>query len=492
MTSAVRSRWRPSWWGSRAHRGYTVVVFVLLASLDNTAITLMPPLYGVMSADLAVGEGALGLVTAAVILITAVSAAVWGYVGDRFNRKALLLAGTLLWTAGIAGTGIAASYAWVVVTQVAAAIGLGAIASIGFAVVSDLVSPRHRGVAMSFWGVSQGAGTLLGTLLGGVLGASDWRQPFLLVAAAGVAVTVAYLAGYDIPRGASEPELAHLFDEGEGYDERIEPSDLRTLVQRRTNLWLILQGFTAQFAYGSLVWLPRLFQAKVEAQGYDLATATVVGSIFATLFQLGAVLSIFGGWLGDRWQRRDLRGRALLSMIGILGAIPFFLVLFFLPLPIDLPPDPGLGATVSAILSSLVTNPAVAATFLMALVALALTSADSPNWFALIGDVNLPEHRGTVFGVGNLVNGGGRALGNGLVGLSFTALVARFPPPLNYAVGLAAFQLFFLPTGLAYWRASLSAPRDIREMHETLRRRAADTGRPDTPDTQDAAPTYEH
>lgn len=464
---------RTRWWGSGAHRLYTVVVFVTLASLDNTAITLMPPLYGVMSEDLAVAEGALGLVTAASILLTALTAAAWGYVGDRSNRKALLLLGTGVWVVGVAGTGLAPSYAWVLGTQALAAIGLGAIASIGFSVISDLISPRRRGLAMSFWGLSQGVGTLLGTLLAGVLGAGDWRRPFLLIAVAGAVTALAYLVAYDTPRGASEPDLKRLFTEGEGYRERMKPADLPRLIERRTNIWLVLQGFTAQFAYGSLVWLPRLFQAKVEAQGYDLETATVVGSLFAAVFQLGAVLSIVGGWLGDRWQRRDLRGRSLLSMFGILGAIPFFTILFFLPLPIDLPRDAGLMQTVMAILGSLVTQPVVALTFVLALAALALTSADSPNFFALIGDVNLPEHRGTVFGVGNLVNGVGRALGNGLVGQTFGTLVARFPPPLNYAVGLAAFQLFFVPTGWCYWRASKSSPGDITEVHEIMRSRAA-------------------
>lgn len=464
---------RAGWRGGRRHRAYTIVVFVVLASLDNTAIGLMPPLYGVMSRDLAVSEGALGAVTAGVFLVTAVSAAVWGYVGDRGNRRSLLLVGTAIWVVGTAGTGIAPSYWWVVATQMVAAIGLGAVASIGFAVVSDLVSPRRRGLAMSFWGLSQGLGALIGTLVGGVLGAGDWRRPFLGLAVAGVVAAVAFLGSYDIPRGAAEPELAPAFARGETYDERIARSDLGVLLRRRTNVWLIMQGFTAQFAYGSLVWLPRLFQAKVEQQGFDLATATVVGSLFATVFQLGAVLSIAGGWVGDRWQRRTLRGRALVSMVGILGAVPFFVAVFFLPLPIDLPPGVGLGATTTAVLRSFVTEPAIAGSFAVALIALALTSADSPNWFALIGDVNLPEHRGTVFGVGNLVNGVGRALGNGLVGVTFTALVTRFPAPLNYAVGLAAFQMFFLPTGFAYWRASLSSPNDIRELREVLRVRAA-------------------
>ena len=38
------------------------------------------------------------------------------------------------------------------------AVGLGSVASIGFSVISDFISPRRRGLAMSLWGLSQGAG----------------------------------------------------------------------------------------------------------------------------------------------------------------------------------------------------------------------------------------------------------------------------------------------------------------------------------------------
>ncbi len=110
--------------------------------------------------------------------------------------------------------------------------------------------------------------------------------------------------------------------------------------------------------------------------------------------------------------------------------------------------------------------------FLLSLTALAFTSADSPNWFALISDVNLPEHRGTIFGLGNLSNGVGRSIGNALTGVTASALQRAFPTPLNYAVGLAVFQIFFLPTGYCYWRASHTAPGDISHIERVLEERA--------------------
>ncbi|MEU8023430.1 MULTISPECIES: MFS transporter [Micromonospora] len=467
--SVVRRR---GWGGGAAHRSYSVLVFVLLASLDNVAIGLVPPLYGPISGSLGVSQRLLGLVTAVSFLVSAVAAVGWAYVGDRTDRKPLLMVGTLVWAAGTGGSALAQGYPAFLAAQLVAAVGLGAVGSVGFSVVTDLISPRRRGLVMSFWGLSQGVGTLAGTLVGGLLGAADWRRPFWLLTVVGLAATAAYLFTYDIRRGQSEPELAGALAGGAEYDYRITRADLPGILARRTNRWLVLQGLTAQAAFGSLVWLPVLFAQRAQAQGYSAATAVVVGSVFATLFQLGGVLSIVGGLVGDAVQRRTPRGRALVAAVGILAALPFYLVLFFVPLRIDVPDGGSTGAVVGAVLASVVTEPTVGLSLLTAVFALALTSANSPNWFALIADVNPPEHRGTVYSLGNLVNGVGRAAGNGLVGVAFHALRAAFPPPLNYAVGLAVFQLFFVPTGVMYWLASRTSPRDIDAVRTLLHERA--------------------
>ncbi len=92
------SKWgrRPQWWGGERHVVFTVVVFVILASLDNAAIGVLPPLYAVIAEDFSVGEVSIGFVTALTILVMAVAATVWGYWGDQGGRKRLLLFGTLI------------------------------------------------------------------------------------------------------------------------------------------------------------------------------------------------------------------------------------------------------------------------------------------------------------------------------------------------------------------------------------------------------------
>ncbi|MEV6598331.1 MFS transporter [Actinoplanes sp. NPDC051346] len=449
--------------GGPAHRTYSVVVFVVLASLDNVAIGLVPPLYGSIGADFGVGEGHIALATTVMFLLSAIAAIGWAYAGDRTNRKPVLIAGTAIWVLGTAWSGLAGGYPSFLLSQVLAAIGLGGVASVSFSVVSDLISPRRRGLVMSFWGLAQGAGTLGGTMVGGLLGAGDWRRPFLVVAAAGVVAAIAYVFTYNVPRGDSQPELR-----GVEYDERIHHDHLPRILARRTNIWLIFQGLSAQIAFGSLVWLPVLFRARAEDQGYSTSTAIIVGSVFASLFQLGGTLSVFGGLIGDRLQRRTPRGRALVAAVGVLAAVPFYVVLYFVPLRIDVPDGGSTGEVIRAVLADVLTDPIAGLSLATAVFALALTSANSPNWFAMIADVNPPEHRGTVYSLGNLANGVGRAGGNALVGVAFRSLSGAFPPPLNYAVGLAAFQFFFIPTGIMYWLASRTVARDMADTHASL------------------------
>jgi MFS transporter, Spinster family, sphingosine-1-phosphate transporter len=455
------------------HRVYTVVVFIVLAALDNVALALPPPLLSKISGDLGAAESAVAGAVAIGLLVTAIAAVGWAYAGDRSDRKRLLMIGTLVWAAGMAATSYATSYPAFLAALAFAGLGLGAVASVGFSVVSDLISPRRRGLVMGLWGLSQGVGTLAGTGLAGLLGSADWRAPFRVMAVVGVLATIAYLFTVRVRRGQSEPQLRALYEAGGEYDHRISRADLPQIAARRTNLWLVAQGLTAQLAFGSLMWLPRLFQAKAEDLGYAEDTAIVVGSVFTVLVFTGAVLSLPGGMIGDRLQRRTPRGRALVASIGVFAAVPMFLGLFFFPLRLDLPTDEtDRGAIVRGVLVSLVTEPAMAATFLVALVAIGLISAQSPNWYALVAEVNPPEHRGTAFSAGNLVNGVGRTAGTYLVVRTFEALERAMPPPLNYAVGLAAFQLFFLPTGVLYYLASRSSPRDIATVQGILRERS--------------------
>jgi MFS family permease len=449
---------------------------VVLASLDNAAAGVLPPLYAIIARNFAADEAAFGLVTAVYVLVLAAAAILWGYWGDRSNRKRLLLVGTLIWGTALSLTGSAQTFSQFLLFQLLTAVGVGCVSSVGFSVVSDIIPPRRRGLALSLWSMSQALGAGTGALLASSLGAYDWRWPFWFIAAVGFLFAFLFLFTEEPQRGGAEPELAPVFAAGAVYQHRISLTDIPHILSRRSNVWLLLQSFFFTLAYGSTYWVPRWAIARVQAEGYNLETATIVGNLFVTLFGAGVFFSIFAGHLGDRWQQRNPRGRTWLAAIGLLGSVPFFVLLFFLPLKGVVIPQEGNLLSISwAVLTSLFTNGWVAIAFLVALIGMALYSADPPNWAALIVDVNLPEHRGTVIGLNKFTRAIGNAISVGSTGLIFAALTTEFAPPQNYAVGLALFQIVVIPAGLCYYWASRSVPGDIQAVKQTLAQRAKAT-----------------
>ncbi len=241
--------------GGRAHKIWTIVVFIVLASLDNAAIAIVPAMILPTAEALDTTSSALGIITGTVILVTALTSVAWGYLGDRSDRKRLLFVGTLVWAAGSWLSGAATIYWQLFLWQVVMAFGLGAIATVGFSVISDFVSPRRRGLAMSFWGLSQGIGGLFGAYLASQAGATDFQTPLQVIAVLGLLFALLYLTTYQAPRGYAEPTLEDLHASGREYEYTIELDQVPLLFEKRTNVWLVLQGFTAQIAYGSLIWV---------------------------------------------------------------------------------------------------------------------------------------------------------------------------------------------------------------------------------------------
>jgi MFS transporter, Spinster family, sphingosine-1-phosphate transporter len=449
------------------------VIFIILASLDNAAASVIPPLYPLIARALDASEASLGLVTSAYILLVAVSATLWGYYGDRGQRKRLLLYGTLLWSGAMIGSGLATSLVQLILFQAITAVGVGSISSIGFSVVSDYIPAHRRGLALSLWSLAQLLGSGMGALLAGTVGALNWRLPFFIIATAGLLFALLYCFTRQPQRGQKDPELSPLFASGQSYNYRISRQDIWHLLRHSSNRWLLWQSFFFSLAFGSTIWIPRWAIARVQAEGYGLETATIVGNVFVILFNAGVLLAIPAGHLADKWQRRTVQGRANMGLIGTLGSIPFLVLLYFLPLRnVSIPTEGNLPAVVWAALLAIFTNGYVFVAFIAATGGVALLAAATPAWAAIVTDVNLPEHRGTMLGISRIFRAAGSSISVGLTGFVFTWLTAEFAPPNNYAVGLALFQIIAIPAGLCYLGLRRHVATDMLRVRQTLTLRA--------------------
>lgn len=466
----------------RLQRSLSIAVFVLVASIDNTILTMIPSALPLIGRDLGVSEAALGVAIGLNLLVTALTVVVWGYLSDRSDRRAVLMIGTLAWALPIGLLTRATSYPQFASLLALAGIGLGCIMTAGYSIMTDLVGPQRRGLLLSLWGGVQSLGAGMGPLLIGLLApAYGWRVPLAIVAATGLGLAACTWLAVTPPKGSADPELSRLHDRGVGYSYQISRADVRALLRRASNRYLMLQGVLGQLAYGALQWLPALLTAKLLAQDVPLPTAAAIGALLFPITQIGGAFGILGGYLGDRLQRRDLRARGLLAGIGLWLSVPAYLVFFWLPLPIA-----QAGAHTSPlalVLHELMHNPYLWLTLLAALVATAANAVNAPNWYALVTDVNMPEQRGTAFSLVALANSIGRALGSAAAGVVLVLLsggAASANGPIAtaqaYAWGLTIFTLCFVPAGLCFFRAASSAPHDILMTRATLAQRAEAAG----------------
>ncbi|MAT98207.1 MAG: MFS transporter [Anaerolineaceae bacterium] len=457
----------------RLRQLFAFTVFIVLASLDNAAAGVLPPLYAIIARDLQASDAALGSVTAVYILIVAIAAVLWGYRGDQKRRKPLLFWGTLVWVTAMLLTTTAQTFIHFLLFQMMTAVGVGGISSLGFSVVSDLVPAHRRGLALSLWSVSQGIGTSLGALLAGTVGAFDWRYPFWIIAAAGLLFALLFLFTQEPLRGQAEPELKPIFAQGKRYEFRISRADVAGMLRQASNRWLLLQSFFYALAYGSTVWIPRWTVARVQAEGYGLETATIVGNLIIALLSLGGFTAVLSGHLGDWWQTRNSRGRVRLAMIGLLVSAPLYVWLYFIPFRNLILPEPAsFWQLVTAVLVAFISNGWVILAFVVAFTAVTFQSADPPNWAAMITDVNLPEHRGTVIGLSRLFRAVGNAISVWLAGWLFASLTGRLPEPDNYAVGLSLFQIFVPPSLICYLFLQKYIASDKQAIAQLLTKRA--------------------
>jgi MFS family permease len=463
---------RPPWSG-RWRLGYSIVIFIVLSTLDNVALGVPVPLYPFIARGLDASEGAVGAVTALMILVTGAGALALGFAGDRVERKPLILFSTLIWVTGMITSASAGGIAQYATGQLTAAVGFGGIISVGFSVIADMIPPERRGLLLSIWGLSQGLGVGTGVLLGGLLGPGDWRLPFWVIAASGLVCTTAYLLAVTPPRGLSERELGDAHRNGARYSYHMRRADIAVLLRRPATMWLVVAVLFSQLTYGSFIWLPRLFAAKAEAAGLGLEAATTMGSIFAVVFQVGGLFSVVGGHLGDRFQRKDPRGRTWVSAFGLAAAVPFLAALFLLPLHglVLQTGSEGTGSQVWLAIKSMGTNPWVAAAFLLALIGIALSSLDSPNWFALMGDLHLPEHRGTVMGLGHVAIALGRSGGTAAAAAGLGALAGP-DGSASYAITLTVMLAFFFPAAAAYLLAGFHVGAQRALVRHTMTERA--------------------
>jgi len=265
----------------------------------------------------------IGALTFAFFITYMLAAPLTGWLGDRFPRKPLIVAGALLWSLLTLSTALVHTYDELYVRHALVGIGEASFGIYAPALLSDYWPPEQRNRILTIFYLSLPVGAAMGYILGGTLGqAYGWRAPFFVSAAPGLLVVLLVWVWMREPqRGASE----------RGGSTLSTPREYRAAVLtlgRNPAYWTATLGMAMMvFSLGGIaVWMPTFL---FRHGSYTLAAASqILGGI--TVVD-GIVGTWLGGWLAQRWLERNRAALYLLSAWSVLLAVPFALVTFFGP-----------------------------------------------------------------------------------------------------------------------------------------------------------------
>ncbi|XP_061556100.1 protein spinster homolog 1 [Phycodurus eques] len=256
-------------------------------------------------------------------------APLFGYLGDRYNRKSIMSGGIAFWSlVTLASSYTPKEHFWaLLLTRGLVGVGEASYSTIAPTVIADLYVKESRTNMLSVFYFAIPVGSGLGYIVGSQVSnvSEDWHWALRVTPALGLlAVLLLLLVVQEPKRGAVEARPRHRLHRS-GWIE-----DLRAL-SRNPSFTLSTLGFTAvAFVTGSLaLWAPTfLFRAAMftgeRAPCVEAHCSSSDSLIFGAVTCVTGVLGVAGGVQASRLLRtRTPRADPLVCAAGLLLAAPF-------------------------------------------------------------------------------------------------------------------------------------------------------------------------
>lgn len=334
--ASVEANGGPTAGAGRAVR-YGATPLVVLAStvaLEQGERLSLSQAFDGLKSEFGVSDTALGLLSAAMILVGLVGAFPFGFLADRVRRTALLGGGMAVWSGAMLANGFAPGYG----ALLAARLGVGAVEANGpaaISVLSDYYPVQERAKRLGLYQSGGLVGAIVGLVGGGfAVSLGGWQWAFWMWVPLGLVVSLLVFRLPEPRRGDQDQDF---FDDGAFHDDlaldmgaametvdattltervslpppprkgtldyaRATPRDvLRELVQIRS-MWFALLAITISslLLNGLQAWAVEYFK---RIHGLSAASAGAITAVFG----LGAAAGVLGGgFLADNLLRRGI------------------------------------------------------------------------------------------------------------------------------------------------------------------------------------------
>jgi MFS family permease len=263
--------------------------------------------------DLRIDDFWFGVLGGSFMIVYTLISPLMGWMGDRYNRKALLAGGVGLWSLATVGTAFSGNFAHMFFWRALLGVGEASYGVIAPALLADLFPVRERGRAMGVYYLALPVGTALGYVLGGSISdALGWPAVFFVVGLPGLLAAGAGLVMRDPGRGASDGAYTGTKATRPGWHEYLDIFRTPTFVFNTAGMAAVTFATGAFAAWGSTFF-----------QRVHHLSATDAGKWIGLLLVGAGLLGILLGMvLPDLLLKLTKRAYLLLAGIAVLCAIP--------------------------------------------------------------------------------------------------------------------------------------------------------------------------
>lgn len=271
-----------------------------------------------------------GLLQTVFICSFIILAPIFGYLGDRYNRKYIMIGGLSVWVVmTLSSSFVTKSYFWLLVL-LRALVGTGeaSYSTIAPTIIGDLFSGAKRTVMISafyiFIPVGSGLGYIIGSSVASATG--DWRWALRLNPILGsLGLLLLAVLCPNPPRGASD---AH---GGSTIEHTSYLEDVKYLLKNKSFVWSSLGVTAMAFLTGALAfWTPTFLSRARVTQGIqppcntepcDTSDSYIFGVVTVVTGILGVSL---GSTISRRLRDRVPNADPLICAVGMLSSAPCF------------------------------------------------------------------------------------------------------------------------------------------------------------------------
>jgi predicted MFS family arabinose efflux permease len=298
---------------NKSYRWLVVAMLCIVGALNYIDRMMLTTMRGSIVEAIPMTDAQFGLLTAVFLWVYGILSPFAGFLADRFNRSRVIIGGLFVWSVVTWLTSHATTFEDLLVARALMGISESCYAPAALALIMDY----HKGATRSLANGIHIGGIMVGQSMGFVGGwlASDhdWSYPFMIFGVIGVSYSLILLfALEDAPKNPmmNQPEVKH---------QKVRFGEaLKDLFGRRAFiLALITWGLLGIVGWIIAGWLPTYFK-----ESFNLSQ-TMAGVYSTGYFHAASFVGVIvGGFLADRWARKNPNAIILLPVIGLCIAAP--------------------------------------------------------------------------------------------------------------------------------------------------------------------------